>query len=77
MGRKRKEEKGGDWVMSVPHTCVLTGSVGKQKQLELGWSCQLSLKDLAFLFVFLQSPADEKRQTHNQSLYLSNIYFYI
>lgn len=51
---------GGGGVTSEPHTGVLTGNIGKHKFLEWRWSCRLSLKDLAFLFVFLQGPEEEE-----------------
>lgn len=59
---RRGEDRGrlgGGGVTSEPHTGVLTGNIGKHKFLEWRWSCRLSLKDLAFLFVFLQGPEEE------------------
>lgn len=50
--------------MSVPHTGVLTGNVGKHNNnSSLGGPADCLLKDLAFLFVFLQSPAGEETHT--------------
>lgn len=60
---RRGEDRGrlgGGGVTSEPHTGVLTGNIGKHKFLEWRWFCRLSLKDLAFLFVFLQGPEEEE-----------------
>lgn len=55
---QERRRRGKRWVVSSPHTGVLTCTVGKQRRARLsGVPDRCLLEDLAFLFVLLQSPA--------------------